>query len=172
MPLIDPKSINELPPKALLVSDLDGTLAPSKQPISEEMAAALAKLLEHMKVAVIGGGSYRQFEQQLSSKLNKGNLHNLYLFPTNATSLFVYRGNIWVKEYELSMSSEEKAKIVDALAKVVTMFDFARPQKVYGSQIEDRNTQITFSALGQDAPLEEKKLWDPDLSKRLKIKAE
>jgi phosphomannomutase len=31
--------------------------------------------------------------------------------------------------------------------------------------------QITFSALGQQAPLEEKSKWDPDFMKRKKIKA-
>jgi phosphomannomutase len=36
---------------------------------------------------------------------------------------------------------------------------------------EDRGSQITFSALGQQAPLEEKKKWDPDFTKRKKIKA-
>ena len=42
---------------------------------------------------------------------------------------------------------------------------------VWGELIEDRGSQITFSALGQEAPLEEKKKWDPDYSKRKQIKA-
>ncbi|HEY0255805.1 MAG TPA: HAD hydrolase family protein, partial [Candidatus Methylacidiphilales bacterium] len=37
--------------------------------------------------------------------------------------------------------------------------------------IEDRGSQITFSALGQNAPLEEKKKWDPDFAKHKKMKA-
>ena len=37
--------------------------------------------------------------------------------------------------------------------------------------IEDRESQITYSALGQEAPLAEKKGWDPDFSKRKAIKA-
>jgi phosphomannomutase len=36
--------------------------------------------------------------------------------------------------------------------------------------IEDRGSQITYSALGQQAPLEEKEKWDPDFAKRKKIK--
>jgi hydroxymethylpyrimidine pyrophosphatase-like HAD family hydrolase len=44
-------------------------------------------------------------------------------------------------------------------------------EKVWGEVIEDRGSQITFSALGQQAPLEEKEKWDPDFSKRKKIKA-
>jgi hypothetical protein len=42
---------------------------------------------------------------------------------------------------------------------------------LWGEQIEDRGSQITFSALGQHAPLEEKDKWDPDIGKRKKIKA-
>ena len=44
-------------------------------------------------------------------------------------------------------------------------------EKTWGEVIEDRGSQITFSALGQNAPLEKKKTWDPDFVKRKKIKA-
>ena len=37
--------------------------------------------------------------------------------------------------------------------------------------MEDRGSQITFSALGQQAPLEAKRTWDPDFAKRQAIKA-
>jgi phosphomannomutase len=40
----------------------------------------------------------------------------------------------------------------------------------WGEPIEDRGSQITFSALGQEAPLDAKKAWDPDFKKRQKIK--
>ena len=41
----------------------------------------------------------------------------------------------------------------------------------WGEPIEDRDSQITFSALGQGAPLNEKETWDPDFAKRKAIKA-
>ena len=44
-------------------------------------------------------------------------------------------------------------------------------EKVWGEIIEDRGSQITYSALGQQAPLDEKKKWDPDFTKRKKIKS-
>jgi HAD superfamily hydrolase (TIGR01484 family) len=47
-----------------------------------------------------------------------------------------------------------------------------KAERVWGEPIEDRGSQITFSALGQQAPLEEKKKWDPDFTKRKKIKAD
>jgi predicted GH43/DUF377 family glycosyl hydrolase len=45
-----------------------------------------------------------------------------------------------------------------------------RSKKVCGEVIENRGGQITFSALGQQAPLDEKKKWDSDFAKRTKIK--
>ena len=43
--------------------------------------------------------------------------------------------------------------------------------KVWGEIIEDRGSQVTLSALGQHAPLDEKEHWDPDFAKRKKLKA-
>jgi len=51
---------------------------------------------------------------------------------------------------------------VAALTKAVAEAGF-KPEKVWGEVIEDRGSQITFSALGQQAPLEEKTKWDPIL---------
>ena len=44
-------------------------------------------------------------------------------------------------------------------------------EKTWGETIEDRRSQITYSALGQQSPIEEKIKWDPDFGKRKKIKA-
>ncbi len=46
----------------------------------------------------------------------------------------------------------------------------SRLKKLWGEEIEDRGSQITFSALGQQAPNKEKEKWDPDFTKRKKIK--
>ena len=46
-----------------------------------------------------------------------------------------------------------------------------KAEQVWGDVIEDRGSQITYSALGQKAPLNEKEKWDPDFSKRKKMKA-
>ena len=56
--------------KALVVFDLDGTLAESKSCIDVEMARLLNSLLDIVKVAVISGAAWRQFEQQVLAHLN------------------------------------------------------------------------------------------------------
>jgi hypothetical protein len=155
--------------KKLIVFDLDGTLAPSKSSISEEISTLLGRLLSITKVAVISGGDWPQFEKQLLSKLPQDKyLKNLSLLPTSGTKYYEYKSG-WEKRYSEDFTGEEKKKIISSLNKAVEKSGF-KVKDVWGEQIEDRGSQITFSALGQQAPLEEKKKWDPDFGKRKKIK--
>jgi HAD superfamily hydrolase (TIGR01484 family) len=156
--------------KKLIVYDLDGTLAESKSPLDAEMAGLLHDLLGIVKVAVISGGAWRQFEGQLLSNLSHDErLANLSLLPTCGTQFFRY-GADWKKVYSEDLAADEKAKIESSLETAVSQAGF-KPQRLWGEQIEDRGSQITFSALGQQAPLAEKDKWDPDYAKRKKITA-
>jgi phosphomannomutase len=156
--------------KKLIVFDLDGTLAESKTAIDSEMAARLRDLLGILKVAVISGGNWPQFDQQLLSNLpHDERLKSLFLLPTCGTKFFRYEG-AWKEIYSENFTDGEKQKIISALRKALELADF-RPGHLWGKLIEDRGSQITFSALGQQAPIEEKKKWDPDFAKRTKIKA-
>jgi phosphomannomutase len=157
--------------KKLIVFDLDGTLAGSKSPLDSEMSGLLHDLLLIVKVAVISGGDWRQFEKQLLSNLpHDERLANLSLLPTCGTKFYRYDSAAWKKIYSEDLTAEERDKILSSLTKAIISADF-KTDKLRGEQIEDRGSQITFSALGQKAPLEEKNKWDPDFSKRKKIKA-
>jgi phosphomannomutase len=156
--------------KKLIVFDLDGTLAPSKSSLDAEMAVLLNKLLGIIKVSVISGGDWQQFQKQVLSHLvTDDRLKNLSLLPTCGTKFYKYE-NEWKKIYSEDFSDEQKAKIISSLKQVIEQSD-PKPAKVWGEVIEDRGSQITFSALGQSAPLQEKVQWDPDFSKRKKMQA-
>src|ERR1039458_2011815 len=156
--------------KKLIVFDLDGTLAESKSPLDAEMSALLHDLLGIVKVAVISGGDWPQFEKQVLSHLpHDGSLVNLSLLPTCGTKFFEYKGE-WKKLYSEEFTLNEKTKIISSLKKAVGVAGF-KVEKVWGEVIEDRGSQITFSALGQQAPLEEKNKWDADFGKRKRITA-
>ncbi len=58
--------------KTLIVFDLDGTLAPSKGALDDEMAQLLVRLLGVVKVAIISGGDFPQFEAQVLGRLPSG----------------------------------------------------------------------------------------------------
>jgi len=155
--------------KKLIVFDLDGTLAESKASLDEEMATLLGGLLNIVKVAVISGGNWPQFEKQVLAHLPQDKrLGNLSLLPTCGTKFYRYDAG-WKILYSEDFNQAEKAKIIGSLQQVMAASGLAAPQ-TWGEIIEDRGSQITFSALGQQAPLEEKKKWDPDFAKRQQMK--
>jgi phosphomannomutase len=156
--------------KKLIVFDLDGTLAESKSALDAEMAVLLAALLGVAKVAVISGGDWPQFQKQVVSHLPQGeSMKNLLLLPTCGTKFFQYDG-VWNKLYADDLTGAEKEKILTSFHHAMQVTGF-KPEQTWGEIIEDRGSQITFSALGQQAPLVEKEKWDPDFAKRTKIKA-
>ena len=145
--------------KKLIVFDLDGTLAESKSALDAEMSSLLYDLLSIVKVAVISGGNWPQFEKQLISNLpHDERLKNLSILPTCGTKFFQYAED-WEKLYSEDFTDDEKEKIVSSLKKALGEAGF-KVEKVWGEAIEDRGSQITYSALGQEAPIEEKKKWD------------
>jgi phosphomannomutase len=155
--------------KTLIVFDLDGTLAKSKAPLDDEMGTLFERLLAVVQVAIISGGDFLQFQTQVIEHLPAGsNLRNLSILPTSGTKFYQYRGG-WQKLYSDDLNDADKKTIEDALERAVAQSGF-QPAQHWGERIEDRGTQITYSALGQQAPLEEKSKWDPDFAKRRQIK--
>jgi len=156
--------------KKLIVFDLDGTLAASKSAVSPEISALLVRLLGMVRVAVISGGAWPQFQNQLLAGLgDESHLANLSLLPTCGTKFFIFKG-AWRLLYSEDFTADERGIIVSALNKAVSEAGI-EVARTWGDAIEDRGSQITYSALGQQAPLEEKIGWDPDFARRRKIMA-
>ncbi len=152
----------------LIIFDLDGTLAESKQPITLEMALLLMKLLSITKVAIVSGGAIHQFLKQVVERLpSEANFPNLYLLPTSGAALYEFHNGGWNKIYEERLSEKEATTIESAMREAseeTGLINFAEP--AWGERIEYRGGQVTMSALGQEAPIAEKKAWDPDHAKR------
>ncbi len=135
-----------------------------------EVADSLGALLSARQIGVMSGGAFSQFERQFLSRLpdKTALFKNLFLFPTCATSFYRYEAD-WITVYEEPLTAEEKNKILAAFQAVFRDTGFKPEKKIYGEIIEDRGSQITFSALGQQAPYHVKSTWDPDAVKRLRI---
>lgn len=144
-------NLKKLKPKKLIVFDLDGTLAKSKSVIDAEMKGLLEELLASKKMAVIGGGKYGLFKEQLLNELKpkKDLAKNLFLFPTTATAFYRYNSG-WKNVYLHQLTKAERALIKKTFQKVFDEIGYKHPKKTYGPVIEDRGTQVTFSALGQE----------------------
>jgi HAD superfamily hydrolase (TIGR01484 family) len=155
--------------RKLIVFDLDGTLAESKASIDSEMGTLLDSLLKIVKVSVISGGDWSQFEKQVVAHLSQDeHLKNLSLLPTCGTKFYKYDSK-WDLLYSEDFTDAEKKKIINSLQHATEAPDL-KPLQTWGELIQDRGSQITFSGLGQQAPLEEKKQWDPGFAKRRQIK--
>lgn len=147
--------------------DLDDTLADSKQKITEEMSEAFSKLLAVVPVAIVTGGMFSQIEKQVINFLpSDANFSNLFIFPQNAAECILWKDNKFQTEYSYYFKEEESKKIIDAINKVLEETGFVKGEPTFGERIENRGAQVTLSALGQQAPIDLKKQWDKDQSKR------
>jgi HAD superfamily hydrolase (TIGR01484 family) len=157
----------------LVAFDIDGTLTESKQPISPAVADVFTKLLAKTKVALTSGGMKELAQKQIIAHLAPGTtLQNLYLLPTSGTALLIYRGGGWETVYEERLTVEEVARITAVLedaAHATGVIDFSSDS--YGERIENRGSQVSLSALGQQAPVALKEAWDPTREKREKMLA-
>jgi phosphomannomutase len=144
-------NLKKLPKKDLIVFDLDGTLAETKSIIDKEMVGLMNQLLATKKVAVIGGGKYGLFQIQLLKQLQipRERFANLFLFPTTGTSFYRYQKG-WKKVYALPLTKDEAKRTFKAFQDAMKKIGYKPPKKLYGALIENRGTQITWSALGQD----------------------
>lgn len=169
----------------VIAFDLDGTLARSKSPIDEEMASLLTALLSQYKVAVITGGSFKQLEKQFLPTLKaliekQHSLHvkitqaevwnNLFFLPACGAYFYTFNNDIgeWCSISSDKLSEDEKIKIKTAILNAMAQSGLEFNQ-CFGERIEDRGAQITFSALGQNAPIELKEDWDPKCIKRKQL---
>ena len=152
--------------KAILF-DLDDTLSVSKQQVSDAMALQFSKLLSVMPAAIVSGAMPSQIISQFVSHLPEGsNLSNLYLFPEGAAECFSWKNGEFQLEYSHAFSSDEGQEIIQALNQVLDETKMVADEPSYGERIENRGGQITLSTLGQQAPVEAKRVWDPNKEKR------
>lgn len=150
--------------------DQDDTLCPAKNKADNEIISLLEKLLEKYKVVITTWWMFSNIDNQILSEFSsKVNLDNLILFPTNAAKMFVFEKWKWIEKYALDFNKQEIDLITNVLNKAIIELNL-KPKKVWWEIVENRAwSQITFSALWQKAPLEDKQAWDPTKEKRLEI---
>ncbi len=149
--------------------DLDDTLAPSKSRVPDELGHLLMEIARHIPVCVISGGAFPQFEAQLLGALHGApeEFANLHLMPTCGTKYFTYASGRWAMVYSEDLTADEVARATAALEREARDLGLWEPaERTFGERIENRGSQVTFSALGQEAPVDLKHAWDADGRKR------
>ena len=162
-----------MPHTRLVAFDLDDTLAPSKSAIDPRMGDLLVALAEKVDVAIISGGQLAQFTAQVVDRLPDASpeaLSRLHLLPTCGTQYYRVTPEGIVTVYAHALTDDEKSRALTAVeeeAKLLGVWE----SETWGDILEDRGSQITFSALGQRAPLEAKTAWDPTGAKKNALRA-
>jgi len=162
----------------LVAFDLDDTLAPSKSALDPRMGELLVRLLEVVEVCVISGGQFGQFETQLVDNLPLDHpeaLTRMHLMPTCGTQYYLFQDGAWRQQYAENLTPEQKEAALAAVESEAKRLGYWEPDnagvEVWGPVLEDRGSQITFSALGQAAPVGAKKSWDPTGEKKNALRA-
>ncbi|KFI65814.1 HAD-IIB family hydrolase [Bifidobacterium cuniculi] len=153
----------------LMAFDLDGTLAQSKKPMHPDMAHMLSRLTTLVPVAIVSGGTMALVESQITDVLGpEADRANMHLMPTTGTRYYRWDGHGWVKVYEYDINPRDRQEAM-ALLERRAREQGIWEERTWGERIEDRGSQITFSALGQHAPVEAKERWDPGNVKKNRL---
>ena len=169
--------------KKVIAFDIDDTLNVAKTPMPKEMAEVFAKLLDYYPVCVISGQKVGQFMIQIVNPMDEmatpERLKNLHLMTAQGTQYYVYKGGNgdqpddlanWNQVYTYPMTDEQITKITEAIEQAAKELGYWCENPA-GEIVENRDSQVTFSALGQAAKPEDKYPWDPDHHKRNEIAA-
>lgn len=155
-----------------MVFDLDDTLAPSKTRLPEAIARVLGRLLSRTQVCIISGGQFGQFRKQVVEPLEElevSGLDRLHLMPACGTQYYRHIDGQWSRVYFEALTDDEKQRAEAAVERCARRLGLWESH-TWGPPIEDRDSQITFSALGQEAPVKAKRSWDPTGEKKLALR--
>lgn len=157
-----------------VVFDLDGTLTGSKVPIERPMAAALLETVRRLDVGIVTGGRYELIEVQVLPYLDElgwseADRRRLHLLPACGTQHRRWDGTCWHEEFREDLDDADRERVPAVLVGVARELGLYESRH-WGDLIDDRGGQITYSVFGQRAPLDVKLAWDPDGTKKERIR--
>lgn len=158
-------------PKAVLF-DLDDTLAESFKPPKAEMITRLSALLDKTAVAILTAAGFPRVEAEFLDHLALSpRIDRCFVFPNSASQCYTHGDGAWRLQYSLDINPEDRAAIKKALDESVRETGILGDNPKYQPAIIDREAEIAFAAIGLDASAKDKNAWDPDQSKRRRLKA-
>jgi len=138
-----------------LFFDMDETIAPSRQPILPEMYQLLDSL--EQDIIIVSGQDVEKIAWQ------SNNLPAIRLGQNGNHGIDLDGSLLW----NVPLEEHQRAEINAHIQAVIEVLDHVpNPDWV---PVEDRGAQITFSPIGNQAPLEVKRAYDPDQQKRFAL---
>jgi hypothetical protein len=156
--------------KKLFVFDLDNTLAPSKGDLPPESVKLVERIVTSGKFfAILSSAGLYQIQEKVIPHLNYLPQENIVYGATLGTKIHYKTAEKWVTENHNAFTKQERKEIkvyIDQLARNHPLTS----RETIGRYFDDRETLLTYSVLGVDAPREQKAAWDPDYEKRKVLK--
>lgn len=147
--------LNPMQHKKHLFFDMDMTVAPSRQPITQKMYDLLTSLTED--IVIVSGQLVDKIQWQ------SNDLPAIRLGQNGNHAVDIDGRELW----NITLSPDHKQQILNHIEKLVAILP--NPPNSDWHPIEDRGGQITFSPVGNTAPVEIKMSYDPDIKKRFAL---
>ena len=93
----------------------------------------------------------------------------MHLLPTCGTQYYRLGADGVETVYARTLSDDQKQRALTAVEEEARRLGLWEAQ-TWGDILEDRGSQITFSALGQTAPVDAKSAWDPTGAKKAALR--
>lgn len=135
-----------------LFFDMDMTIAPSRQPILPEMFELLSNATQD--IIIVSGQDVEKIKWQ------SNNLPAIVLGQNGNHAVTATGSELWYTP----LLPHQRDQILDHISEIIELLDHELNHD--WNPIEDRGAQITFSPIGNTAPVEFKKIYDPDRKKR------
>jgi len=136
----------------IFIFDVDGTLTPSRQPMTEEFKKFFEGWIKKNKFYLVTGSDLPKLQEQMC------------FFDIEAEGIFTCCGNeFWKPDPSIPITSAEQIyhnefkppqNLLTYLGEQLRMTDY--PVKA-GNHIEDRGTLLNFSIVGRDCSLQQRK---------------
>ncbi|MDD5130916.1 MAG: acetate/propionate family kinase, partial [Candidatus Omnitrophica bacterium] len=150
----------------VVVTDMDGTLTPSRAYCSDKIAEVVFDILKAGgDFIILTSSDFKAVKEQFLNKIQKmaisenKYLANLYIFVNQGTEYYKY--NFKINEFELvfkvsiekEIGERKVARIKELLSEAINNYEL---ESVRGDFVEDRGSQITLFVIGKDATKDEK----------------
>ena len=148
----------------IFIFDVDGTLTPSRLPMTDEFAKFFNEWIEKRKFYLVTGSDLPKLQEQMC------------YFDINAEAIFTCCGNqMWKPDPSIVNISAEliydnNFEVPRKLKKLLgTILSNSQYPHRYGNHIEDRGSMVNFSIVGRDCTQEQREeyyKWDKEKGER------
>jgi phosphomannomutase len=151
----------------VFIFDVDGTLTPSRQPMTKEFQEFFSEWVKKNKFYLVTGSDLPKLQEQMC------------MYDIEAEAIFTCCGNeMWKPDPHIVNISayqiyENKFELTNKLKSMLDVILMASPYPDrYGNHIEDRGSMLNFSVVGRDCNQLQREIfygWDNKHNERKKI---